>query len=157
IFWRFGIFFILFMLACGAFTFLFWTIVLALGAVNVPEHISFILRPLGFGAFIIGVLVLIFTLRSFRRAAEPVGDVIDAAQRVASGDYKIRVEERGPREVRTLARSFNEMTSRLQASDAERRRLLADVSHELRTPLTVIQGNLEGMLDGVYPLDAAHL
>jgi len=157
IFWRFGIFFILFMLACGAFTFLFWTIALALGGINVPDHISFILRPLGLGAFIIGVLVLIFTLRSFRSAAEPVGDVIDAAQRVAGGDYKIRVEERGPREVRTLARSFNEMTSRLQANDAERRRLLADVSHELRTPLTVIQGNLEGMLDGVYPLDAAHL
>ena len=34
---------------------------------------------------------------------------------------------------------------------------LADVTHELRTPLTVIQGNLEGMLDGVYPPDPAHL
>jgi signal transduction histidine kinase len=31
------------------------------------------------------------------------------------------------------------------------------VSHELRTPLTVIQGNLEALLDGVYPADAAHL
>jgi len=31
------------------------------------------------------------------------------------------------------------------------------VTHELRTPLTVIQGNLEGLLDGVYPADPAHL
>ena len=32
-----------------------------------------------------------------------------------------------------------------------------DISHELRTPLAVLQGNLEGMLDGVYPRDEAHL
>jgi signal transduction histidine kinase len=31
------------------------------------------------------------------------------------------------------------------------------VSHELRTPLTVMQGTLEGMLDGLYPVDDAHL
>ncbi len=31
------------------------------------------------------------------------------------------------------------------------------MTHELRTPLTVIQGNLEALLDGVYPADPAHL
>lgn len=35
--------------------------------------------------------------------------------------------------------------------------MLADVSHELRTPLTVIQGNVEGILDGVYQADEARL
>ncbi|HEX6655485.1 MAG TPA: HAMP domain-containing sensor histidine kinase, partial [Candidatus Limnocylindria bacterium] len=35
--------------------------------------------------------------------------------------------------------------------------LLADVSHELRTPLSVIQGNVEGILDGLYPADRPHL
>jgi len=49
------------------------------------------------------------------------------------------------------------MASRLQVTDEQRRNLLADVTHELRTPLTVIQGNLEGMLDGVYAADEAHL
>jgi len=34
---------------------------------------------------------------------------------------------------------------------------MADVTHELRTPLTIIQGNLEGMLDGVYPADEERL
>jgi len=34
---------------------------------------------------------------------------------------------------------------------------MADITHELRTPLTVIQGNLEGILDGVYSPDEAHL
>jgi signal transduction histidine kinase len=35
--------------------------------------------------------------------------------------------------------------------------MTADIAHELRTPLTVIQGNLEAILDGVYPADAEHL
>jgi two-component system sensor histidine kinase BaeS len=49
------------------------------------------------------------------------------------------------------------MTARLETEDTTRRRLLADVSHELRTPLAVIQGNLEALVDGVYPPDEAHL
>jgi two-component system OmpR family sensor kinase/two-component system sensor histidine kinase BaeS len=34
---------------------------------------------------------------------------------------------------------------------------MADVAHELRTPLTVMQGRLEGLLDGVYARDDAQL
>src|SRR5437899_3818654 len=49
------------------------------------------------------------------------------------------------------------MTSRLEAVEEQRRRLLADVSHELRTPLSVVQGNLEALVDGVHPADEAHL
>src|SRR5262249_32209724 len=54
---------------------------------------------------------------------------------------------------RSLARAFNSMAERLQAQDQQRRHLMADVAHELRTPLTVIQGQLEGLLDGIYPRD----
>jgi signal transduction histidine kinase len=42
------------------------------------------------------------------------------------------------------------MVSELERSDQLRRNLTADVAHELRTPLHIIQGNLEGLLDGVY-------
>jgi signal transduction histidine kinase len=49
------------------------------------------------------------------------------------------------------------MVERLEVDEGQRRSLLADVSHELRTPLTVISGNLEAMVDGVHPADAAHL
>ena len=49
------------------------------------------------------------------------------------------------------------MSARLERTEEQRRRLLADVSHELRTPLTVIQGNVEAMLDGLYPTDREHL
>lgn len=103
------------------------------------------------------VLMLGLVAGGLRRAARPVGDLIEAAGRIEEGDLAARVPQRGPREVRALARAFNAMSQRLEVTEAERRRLLADVSHELRTPLTVIQGNLEGMLDEVYPTDADHL
>ncbi len=156
--WRFGLLFLLVALfACGAFTFLFWWLALSFSQLPLPDSINLVLRPLGLGAFLLSLVILAFTLRAFRRTVEPVSQVIEAAQRVAAGDYAVRVQEQGPREVRSLAQSFNAMTARLESNDAQRRRLLADVSHELRTPLTVIQGNLEGMLDGIYPLDRVHL
>jgi signal transduction histidine kinase len=114
--------------------------------------------PLGplFGLLL---LVLVFGVvgRIVRRTAGPIGDVMEAADRVAGGDYGVRVPERGGEEVRRLAASFNAMTARLAANEAQRRALLADVAHELRTPLSVIRGNVEGMLDEVYPRDDEHL
>jgi two-component system sensor histidine kinase BaeS len=115
----------------------------------------------GVGAFVLAaflVMVVSFNVaRGVRRLIVPLGDLIDAAERVESGDYSVRVRERGPRELRALSRAFNEMSEHLQRSEAERRRLLADVTHELRTPLTVIQGNIEALIDGVRPTDEAHL
>ena len=49
------------------------------------------------------------------------------------------------------------MAARLEADEDQRRTLLADVSHELRTPLAVLRGELEAMIDGVHPMDEAHL
>jgi len=49
------------------------------------------------------------------------------------------------------------MAADLAQADQLRRNMTADIAHELRTPLTVIQGNLEAILDGVYPADAEHL
>ena len=114
------------------------------------------------GPFIPLVVVLValaavFVVRAGRRFASPVADVMEAADRVAAGDYGTRVEERGSREVRRLGRAFNEMTQRLGTNEARRRQLLADVAHELRTPLSVIRANLEAILDGLYPMDEAHL
>ena len=92
-----------------------------------------------------------------RRMVNPLDAVMEAADKVASGDYTSRLHEEGPAPVKAFTRSFNTMTSRLQAYDEQRKRMLADISHELRTPLTVLQGNLEGMLDNVYPRDEEHI
>ena len=126
------------------------------GALGLGRH-----RGLAVVAGLLGLGLLFASFvaagRAVRRMAVPLSDVMEAAERVAGGDYDVRVEVRGSRDLRGLARSFNAMTERLRASEEQRRNLFADVAHELRTPLSVIQGNAEGLLDGLYPPDRAHL
>jgi two-component system, OmpR family, sensor histidine kinase BaeS len=104
---------------------------------------------------IVGIIVLI--TRRIQATVRPVVQVMEATSRVAQGDYGARVEPAGPRDVQKMMLAFNEMTSQLEANERERRRLFADIAHELRTPLAVIQGNIEGMMDGIYPRDDAHM
>ena len=108
-----------------------------------------------------GLLWLFVLVALFRglmgRFGFPLGAMVEAADRVAAGDYSTRAPEHGPRWMRTLARAFNSMTSKLEVQDRQRRDLMADIAHELRTPLAVLQGRLEGMLDGVYPRDEGQI
>ncbi|MDE3112287.1 MAG: HAMP domain-containing histidine kinase [Chloroflexota bacterium] len=108
-------------------------------------------------ALFVFLVLLAGAAATWRRAGLPLTEVLDAIGRVAEGDYSARVDVRGPRGVRRLVAAFNEMVERLATADERRRRLLADVTHELRTPLAVIQGQLEGVVDGVYPNDEEHV
>src|SRR5690349_193112 len=116
-----------------------------------------ILLPFAFLAFMLLVFAVGWGARSLRRMFTPLDELFNASERVANGDYSVRVQEKGPPEVHSLTRSFNSMAERLQTNDQQRRNMLADVSHELRTPITVIQGNVEGILDGMYPADESRL
>ena len=108
--------------------------------------------------FFAAVIFALFYIGSYlRKVAVPMSDILEASEKIADGDYSVRIERDGPHDFRGLARAFNDMADKLQVSSEQRRQMLADVSHELRTPLTVIQGNLEGMLDGIYEADERNL
>ncbi|HEX9161222.1 MAG TPA: HAMP domain-containing sensor histidine kinase [Thermoanaerobaculia bacterium] len=53
--------------------------------------------------------------------------------------------------------SIRRMSHVFREQDRLRRQLMADVAHELRTPLAILQGRVEGLIDGVYPRDDQHL
>jgi len=113
--------------------------------------------PVRLIGLVVLVIIVLKVARKVRQTAAPIGAVMEAADRVAGGDYAVRVTTSGSGEVGRLVSSFNEMASRLQTNEEQRRSLLADIAHELRTPLSVIRGNVEGMIDGVYPRDNEHL
>jgi two-component system OmpR family sensor kinase/two-component system sensor histidine kinase BaeS len=133
-----------------------WLAAANLGLVSAARGGSVALIVLAAG-FLGGVAAVVTLGRTLRRVGSPLAAVMDAANRVAAGDYSVRVGEYGPPPMVGLAHAFNTMTQRLQDHDRQRRELMADVAHELRTPLTVMQGKVEGLIDGVYPLDAAEL
>jgi signal transduction histidine kinase len=79
---------------------------------------------------------------------KPLRRLAEAARAITAGDYSQRVEEKGPREIRTLAATFNQMVEEVQHTQEGQRDFLANVSHELKTPLTSIQGYSQAVLDG---------
>ncbi len=93
----------------------------------------------------------------YRRFGGPMADVISAIDAVAEGDLSIRVREHFPGDLGQLARRFNHMIAELERAEHQRRNLTADIAHELRTPLHIIQGNLEGIIDGVYRPTPEHI
>jgi signal transduction histidine kinase len=116
-----------------------------------------LLGALALAGLVIGGMALLGSAVVSRRVAAPLADVVEAAEALAAGDLSARVAVRGRDEVAHLAETFNQMAAELQRTDELRRKLTADIAHELRTPLTVIQGNLEGLLDGVYQATPEHL
>lgn len=156
-------------LGCFFFTFAFLAFMGLLGIlrfilapfISSPGHPPFdrpdLIVPFGFVGFILLIFAFGWGVRSWRRMSTPLDNLLNASHRVADGDYSVRVEEKGSPEIYTLIKGFNAMAERLQVSDEQRRTMLADLSHELRTPITVIQGNVEGILDGLYPADEARL
>lgn len=96
-------------------------------------------------------LALLLGSLLFRQIIAPVRAVTGAAQRIAAGDLKGRIQVKSGDEIGQLARTYNQMADALAHDRQLRQNMVADIAHELRTPLSVIQGNLEAMLDGVLP------
>lgn len=82
-----------------------------------------------------------------RSISRPLAAINDSAKELGRGNYDIRFEEKGSREVSGLAQTLNYAAQELSKVEALRRELLANVSHDLRTPLTMIQGYSEVMRD----------
>jgi signal transduction histidine kinase len=107
---------------------------------------------------LLGILTLVIGLLLMQRLINPLSEVIAASQAVSQGDLTARVPVHTQNDdLSALSEYFNRMADELERSDKQRRNLLADIAHELRTPITILRGRLEGILDGVYPPDDAHI
>lgn len=107
----------------------------------------------------VAVMVLaVFTMFTmYMRFGKPLGDIFNAIDSVSEGNLKVRVKEQKSDMFSELIKRFNKMVEELERADQQRRNLTADIAHELRTPLHIIQGNLEGVLDGIYEATPDHM
>jgi len=92
-----------------------------------------------------------------RGMTQPLRDMAEAARRMETGDYSVRVQTRSRDEVGKLATAFDRMRGELEHLEQSRRDLVANVSHELKTPITAIRAHLENLLDGVEQPEPATL
>ena len=94
-------------------------------------------------AAVLGFVASRHLLRSLR-------SVRSGTSAIAAGNYRHRIEPPGERELASVAADVNDLATRLADTEARRVRLLAEVAHEMRTPLTVIDGYVEGIIDGIF-------
>jgi two-component system sensor histidine kinase BaeS len=91
------------------------------------------------------------------RWANRLQRVIDVTGKVAKGQFAARTATQGADEIGRLAGHVDEMAQSLETLERSRRKWLADVAHELRTPLATLQGEIEGLMDGIFALDETAL
>ncbi|PYB71823.1 ATP-binding protein [Rhizobium wuzhouense] len=94
-----------------------------------------------------------------RRIASPLEDLTAAAKTLQSGDFSARVvaPTGSTREVASLVQTFNALAVSLDTMEKRLRFNNMAIAHELRTPLTILQGGLQGMIDGVFALEPRHV
>ena len=71
------------------------------------------------------------------RASRPY---LDALQKVAEGDFSVRIKDSPFFANFNLAKNFNYMTSQLQSVETLRENFVSDFSHEFKTPISSISG-----------------
>ncbi|MFC1951553.1 sensor histidine kinase [Chloroflexota bacterium] len=106
---------------------------------------------------IAAAVALVIGLILTRQITRPVRALISGARHLTKGELSYRVTVKSRDEIGELADSFNIMASSLERGEQSRRQLTADITHELRTPLTVIEGTVDGIIDGVFQPDMEHL
>jgi two-component system OmpR family sensor kinase/two-component system sensor histidine kinase BaeS len=151
-FFPFAIFFfgVLALFFGGTAAFLYWAFSEYSGVRNIWLLIC--------GAPVVVVVFAIFTMFTlYMRFGQPLTEIFNAIDSVAEGNLSVRVNENKSDMFSELIKRFNKMVEELERAEQQRRNLTADIAHELRTPLHIIQGNLEGIIDGVYEATPEHI
>ncbi|WP_372088445.1 ATP-binding protein (plasmid) [Tistrella mobilis] len=130
------------------------TLIDHLAAESEPADLKVQIATLVYG-LLSAVICALIGVYLARRIARPLEDLTTAADVLGSGDFSARVAlpSGSGREVTSLVETFNALATSLELMEKRLRFNNMAVAHELRTPLTVLQGGLQAMLDGVFPMD----
>ncbi|HYX45680.1 MAG TPA: HAMP domain-containing protein, partial [Sphingomicrobium sp.] len=105
------------------------------------------------GSLIIVGLSILTALKLADRLVRPVGELVDAAGRIETGDFSARVPVSNTEdEVQTLATAFNQMTERLEEQTTE----LRTANTQLETRGAFMEAVLSSVTAGVIAVDTQH-
>lgn len=100
---------------------------------------------------------LLFNFLLMRSILNPLNLLHSATSMIGEGKKNIRIHSKTNDELGELIESFNLMANKLEKMEEIRKVSIAKFAHELRTPLTIIQGEIEGAIDGIITLSQDRL
>lgn len=103
--------------------------------------------PLSFTILFVLVSLTLLGLWATRALRTPLSRLAKAAERFNLDGETTDLPERGPEEIRIVAKAFNRMRSRITKLVEDRTRLLAAMGHNLRTPITRLRLRSEFIAD----------
>lgn len=86
--------------------------------------------------FFLCVSVSLITAIAAKQFARPIDRLVRAVHEFGRNPQAPAIPEAGPRELRKVIQTFNEMRAQIQKLLSHRTMMLAAISHDLRTPLT---------------------
>lgn len=95
------------------------------------------------------IIVTLLGLWAARALTAPLSSFAKAAESFSLDGDADPLPERGPEEIRSLARALNRMRERITALINDRTRMLAAISHDLRTPITRMRLRCEFVEDDI--------
>ncbi len=93
------------------------------------------------------VVSILLAVLIYRKISRPIMNTNKTAMSLAGGNYNVKFDSDGYREIRELNNTLTFAASELNKTESLRRDLMANISHDLRTPLTMIRGYAELMRD----------
>lgn len=97
---------------------------------------------------------VLLSLFAAGRISRPLKRLAELASGIADRSDRRAAPEEGADEIAEVARAFNRMNEALDRQEFLRKKLFANAAHELRTPLAAMRCELEGVAEGVIPLDS---
>jgi HAMP domain-containing protein len=96
------------------------------------------------------ISVTLLGLWAARALTAPLSSFAKAAESFSLNGAAAPLPERGPEEIRSVAKALNRMRERITALIDDRTRMLAAISHDLRTPITRMRLRSEFIEDDVH-------
>lgn len=96
--------------------------------------------------FVFMMVVLLSGSFFMKSIMVPVAEITEKAKRIANGSYGVQIQTKYDDEIRELADTINEMSTKISQNEKMQGEFISQLSHELRTPLTVINGWSETLL-----------
>ena len=113
----------------------------------IDSTVSIIREQLIYITIILFELAFIVTMFITMRVSRPIVNITKTAKRFGEGDFDVKFEGTGYKEVEELSKVLNDAKNEIRQVSDLRKDLIANISHDLRTPLTMVKAYAEMIRD----------